>query len=46
LSIRGDEAEQAWRVLTPVLQGWAEGLVPLQEYPAGASVASFGPAAG
>jgi glucose-6-phosphate 1-dehydrogenase len=35
LSVRGDEAEQAWRVLTPVLEGWAEGLVPLQEYPAG-----------
>jgi len=35
LSIRGDEAEEAWRVLTPVLQAWADGLVPLQEYPAG-----------
>jgi glucose-6-phosphate 1-dehydrogenase len=21
-SIRGDEAEEAWRVLTPVLEGW------------------------
>jgi glucose-6-phosphate 1-dehydrogenase len=46
LSIRGDEAEQAWRVLTPVLQGWARDLVPLQEYPAGASAASFAPAVG
>ncbi len=35
LSIRADEAEQAWRVLTPVLQGWADNLVPLEEYPAG-----------
>lgn len=35
LSVRGDEAEQAWRVLTPVLQGWAEDRVPLKEYPAG-----------
>jgi glucose-6-phosphate 1-dehydrogenase len=35
LSIRGDEAEEAWRVLTPVLQAWADGRVPLQEYPAG-----------
>ena len=35
LSIRGDEAEEAWRILTPVLQAWAEGRVPLQEYPAG-----------
>jgi glucose-6-phosphate 1-dehydrogenase len=35
LSIRGDEAEEAWRVLTPVLQAWTDGRVPLQEYPAG-----------
>ena len=35
LSIRGDEAEEAWRVLTPVLEAWAEGLVSLEEYPAG-----------
>jgi glucose-6-phosphate 1-dehydrogenase len=37
LSIRGDEAEQAWRILTPVLRGWADGLVPLEEYPAGSA---------
>ena len=35
LSIRGDEAEQAWRVLTPVLSAWSKDLVPLEEYPAG-----------
>jgi glucose-6-phosphate 1-dehydrogenase len=35
LSIRGDEAEEAWRVLTSVLTAWSEDLVPLQEYPAG-----------
>ena len=35
LSIRGDEAEEAWRVLTPVLDGWANDLVPIDEYPAG-----------
>ncbi|MGW5196478.1 hypothetical protein [Streptomyces spiralis] len=35
LSIRGDEAEQAWRVLTPVLDAWERDLVPMQEYPAG-----------
>ncbi|MFI5614068.1 glucose-6-phosphate dehydrogenase [Amycolatopsis sp. NPDC051903] len=35
LSIRGDEAEEAWRVLTPVLSAWAKDLVPLDEYPAG-----------
>jgi glucose-6-phosphate 1-dehydrogenase len=36
LSIRGDEAEEAWRVLDPVLQAWAADRVPLQEYQAGA----------
>jgi glucose-6-phosphate 1-dehydrogenase len=40
LSIRGDEAEEAWRVLAPVMSAWAGGLVPLREYPAG----SGGPA--
>jgi glucose-6-phosphate 1-dehydrogenase len=35
LSIRGDEAEEAWRVLTLVLEAWADGRVPLEEYPAG-----------
>jgi glucose-6-phosphate 1-dehydrogenase len=40
LSIRGDEAEESWRVVTPVLAAWAKDLVPLQEYAAG----SAGPA--
>jgi glucose-6-phosphate 1-dehydrogenase len=35
LSVRGDEAEQAWRIMTPILDAWAGGRVPLQEYPAG-----------
>jgi glucose-6-phosphate 1-dehydrogenase len=35
LSIRGDEAEQAWRILTPVTQAWADNQVPLLEYRAG-----------
>jgi glucose-6-phosphate 1-dehydrogenase len=35
LSVGGDEAEEAWRIVTPVLQAWADGLVPLLEYPAG-----------
>jgi glucose-6-phosphate 1-dehydrogenase len=35
LSVRGDEAEQAWRVVTPVLDAWQAGRVPLEEYPAG-----------
>ena len=36
LSISGEEAEEAWRVVTPVLNGWASG-VPLEEYPAGSA---------
>jgi glucose-6-phosphate 1-dehydrogenase len=35
LSIRGDEAEESWRVVTPILDAWAQGRVPLLEYPAG-----------
>jgi glucose-6-phosphate 1-dehydrogenase len=35
LSIRDDEAEESWRVVTPVLAAWAKNLVPLQEYAAG-----------
>jgi glucose-6-phosphate 1-dehydrogenase len=35
LSVRSDEAEEAWRVVMPVLEAWAEGRVPLEEYPAG-----------
>jgi glucose-6-phosphate 1-dehydrogenase len=37
LSIRADEAEEAWRVLTPVLEGWSRDLVPMEEYDAGSS---------
>ena len=35
LSIRGDEAEESWRIVTPVLDAWSKELVPLEEYPAG-----------
>jgi glucose-6-phosphate 1-dehydrogenase len=35
LSIRADEAEHAWQILTPVLDGWARDLTPLEEYDAG-----------
>ena len=37
LSVGGQEAQQAWRVVTPVLDAWAEDRVPLEEYPAGSS---------
>ena len=35
LSIRGDEAEESWRIVEPVLAGWSRDLVPLEAYPAG-----------
>jgi glucose-6-phosphate 1-dehydrogenase len=35
LSIRGDEAEESWRIVTPVLEGWSRNLAPLEEYDAG-----------
>jgi glucose-6-phosphate 1-dehydrogenase len=37
LSVRGDEAEQAWRIVDPVLQAWAEDRVPMLEYEAGST---------
>jgi glucose-6-phosphate 1-dehydrogenase len=40
LSVRGDTAEQCWRIVEPVLSAWRENAVPLREYPAG----SDGPA--
>ena len=35
LSIRGDEAEQCWRIVEPILASWKAGVPPLAEYPAG-----------
>ncbi|MEI5584240.1 glucose-6-phosphate dehydrogenase [Agromyces sp. CCNWLW213] len=35
LSIRGDIAEECWRIVDPVLAAWRAGRVPLEEYPAG-----------
>ena len=37
LAIRADEAEEAWRVVEPVLEAWRRDRVPLREYPAGSS---------
>ncbi len=37
LSIGAEEAEQAWRVITPVLEAWANDRVPMEEYPAGSA---------
>jgi glucose-6-phosphate 1-dehydrogenase len=35
LAVSGEEAEEAWRVVTPVLEAWEERRVPLREYRAG-----------
>jgi glucose-6-phosphate 1-dehydrogenase len=35
LSVRGDTAEECWRIVDPVLAAWSRGAVPLEEYPAG-----------
>ncbi len=37
LFIRGDEAEEAWRIIDPVIKAWTAGDVPMQEYAAGAA---------
>jgi glucose-6-phosphate 1-dehydrogenase len=37
LSIRADEAERAWQIVAPVLDGWSRNLVPLEEYDAGSN---------
>lgn len=39
LSIRGDVAEQCWRIVQPVIDAWRHDDVPLDDYPAG----SMGP---
>jgi glucose-6-phosphate 1-dehydrogenase len=36
-SVSAREAEQAWRVVDPVLAAWAAGTVPLLEYAAGST---------
>lgn len=40
LSVRGDTAEDCWRIVEPVLKAWQRGTVPLEKYDAG----SAGPA--
>ena len=37
LSVRGDTAEECWRIVEPVLKAWSRGAAPLQEYDAGSS---------
>lgn len=35
LSVRGDAAEQCWRIVAPILEAWRRDEVPLEEYAAG-----------
>ena len=35
LSIRGDEAEEFWRIVEPIIEEWSRGRPPLVTYPAG-----------
>lgn len=35
LSVRGDTAEECWRIVDPVIRAWRQGDVPLESYPAG-----------
>jgi len=37
LSIRGDEAEECWRIVEPILEPWERGVPPLLSYPAGSA---------
>ncbi|GAB3605924.1 glucose-6-phosphate dehydrogenase [Conyzicola nivalis] len=37
LSVRGDVAEQCWRIVAPVIAAWKRGEVPLEGYAAGSS---------
>jgi glucose-6-phosphate 1-dehydrogenase len=37
LFIRGDEAEEAWRIIDPVMAAWTADNVPMEEYAAGSA---------
>jgi glucose-6-phosphate 1-dehydrogenase len=40
LAVRGDTAEECWRIVDPVLQAWREGKVPMDTYAAGSDCPS------
>jgi glucose-6-phosphate 1-dehydrogenase len=44
LSVRGDTAEECWRIVAPVLSAWGDDEVPLEDYPAGSDGPSDWPA--
>lgn len=37
LSVRGDIAEECWRIVTPIIESWRAGEIPMDEYAAGTS---------
>lgn len=37
LSVRGDVAEECWRIVAPVIEAWAADRVPIDSYPAGST---------
>lgn len=37
LSVSGEEVEKAWHILDPVREAWDQGLLPMEEYPAGSA---------
>ena len=37
LSVRGDVAEECWRIVDPVLAAWQADEVPMEEYPVGSA---------
>ncbi|MCL2514442.1 MAG: glucose-6-phosphate dehydrogenase [Microbacteriaceae bacterium] len=41
LAVRGDTAEECWRLIDPVLAAWKKGEVPLESYKAGSSGPSW-----
>ncbi|OII23586.1 glucose-6-phosphate dehydrogenase [Frigoribacterium sp. MCBA15_019] len=44
LSVRGDSAEEGWRIVAPVVKAWKSGEVAIDEYPAGSAGPSSWPA--
>ena len=46
LAVRGDAAEQSWRIIDPIARAWARGDVPLEEYAAGTAGPDGWPAHG
>ena len=44
LAVRGDAAEQCWRIVQPIIDAWRRGDVPLEEYAAGSTGPTSWPA--